>query len=77
MRNTPDAMNDRGASRAVSKIATPKNGAASCGVFIIPRERDKINSRNDIPIPEIIAVPHEKEGPIVKTGYQVIQFIFL
>jgi hypothetical protein len=34
-------MNDRAASRAVSKIATPKNCAASCGVFIIPRERDK------------------------------------
>jgi hypothetical protein len=31
-------MNDR----AVSKIATPKNGAASCGVFIIPRKRDKL-----------------------------------
>jgi hypothetical protein len=26
-------MNHRAASRAVSKIATPKNGAASCGVF--------------------------------------------
>jgi len=34
-------MNDRAASRAVSKIATPKNDAASCGVFIIPRKRDK------------------------------------
>jgi hypothetical protein len=34
-------MNYRAASRAVSKIATPKNGAASCGVFIIPRKRDK------------------------------------
>jgi AraC-like DNA-binding protein len=35
-------MNDRAASRAVSTIATPKNGAASCGVFIIPRKRDKV-----------------------------------
>jgi hypothetical protein len=34
-------MNDRAASHAVSKIATPKNGAASCGVFTIPRKRDK------------------------------------
>jgi hypothetical protein len=34
-------MNDRAASRAVSNIATPKNDAASCGVFIIPRKRDK------------------------------------
>ena len=34
-------MNDRAASRAVSKSATPKNCAVSCGVFIIPRERDK------------------------------------
>jgi hypothetical protein len=48
-------MNDRVVSRAVSKIATPKNGTASpafhfvcneesgaiCGVFIIPRKRDK------------------------------------
>ncbi len=30
-------MNDRAASHAVSKSATPKNCAASCGVFIIPR----------------------------------------
>jgi hypothetical protein len=35
-------MNDRAASRAVSRIATPKNSAASCGVFIIPRKRDKL-----------------------------------
>jgi polyhydroxybutyrate depolymerase len=38
-------MNDRAASCAVSKIATPKNGAANCGVIIIPRKRDKIDSR--------------------------------
>jgi hypothetical protein len=36
-------MNDRAASRAESKIATPKNDAASCGVFNIPRKRDKEN----------------------------------
>jgi hypothetical protein len=35
-------MNDRAGSRAVSKIATPNNCAASCGVLIFPRERDKI-----------------------------------
>jgi hypothetical protein len=34
-------MNDRAAGGAVSKIATPKSGAASYGVFIIPRKRDK------------------------------------
>jgi hypothetical protein len=34
-------MNDRAASRGVSKIATPKNDAANCGVIIIPRKRDK------------------------------------
>jgi hypothetical protein len=34
-------MNYRAASRAVSRIATPKNCAASCGVFYIPRKRDK------------------------------------
>jgi hypothetical protein len=34
-------MNDRAASRAVLKNATPKNCAASGGVFIIPRKRDK------------------------------------
>jgi hypothetical protein len=34
-------MNDRAASRVVSKTATPKNNAASCGVFIIPQKRDK------------------------------------
>jgi hypothetical protein len=34
-------MNHRAASRAVSQIASPKNCAASCGVFIIPRKRDK------------------------------------
>jgi hypothetical protein len=33
-------MNEAAASRAASKIATPKNCAASCGVFIIPRKRD-------------------------------------
>jgi hypothetical protein len=36
-------MNDRASSRAVSKIAAPKNGAASRGVFIIPRKRDKLS----------------------------------
>jgi DNA-binding LacI/PurR family transcriptional regulator len=48
------AMNNRAASRMVSRIATPKNCAASpafldgigecgacCGVFILPRKRDK------------------------------------
>jgi hypothetical protein len=34
-------MKHRAASRAVSRIATPKNCAASRGVFIIPRKRDK------------------------------------
>jgi hypothetical protein len=34
-------MNHRAASRAVSQIASPKNCAASFGVFIIPRKRDK------------------------------------
>jgi hypothetical protein len=31
-------MKHRAASRAVSRIATPKNRAAGCGVFIIPRK---------------------------------------
>src|SRR4030042_1099022 len=34
-------MNNREASRAVSKSATPNNRTAICGVFIIPRKRDK------------------------------------
>ena len=37
-------MNYRAASRAVSRCATPKNCATSCGVFIIPRKRDKITN---------------------------------
>jgi hypothetical protein len=36
-----EKINDRATSRAVSRIATPNNCAASCGVFIIPRKRDK------------------------------------
>jgi hypothetical protein len=37
-----ELMNDRAASRAVSRNAIPKNCAASCGVFIIPRKRDEL-----------------------------------
>jgi hypothetical protein len=47
-------MNDRAACRAVSKIATPKNGAASCGVFIIPRKRDKTDYAEKKPNQESI-----------------------
>jgi hypothetical protein len=39
--DAPVEMKHRAASRAVSRIATPKNCAASRGVFIIPRKRDK------------------------------------
>jgi hypothetical protein len=40
-------MNYRAESRAVSKIATPKNNAASRGVFIIPRQRDKKDASDE------------------------------
>jgi hypothetical protein len=46
-------MNGRTASRAVSQSATPKNCAASCGVFIIPptafRPRDGESGKKSSP----------------------------
>jgi hypothetical protein len=61
-------MNDRAASRAVSKIATPKNGAASCGVFIIPRKRDKLNRPDLLRAVCLIRMPVRRRQAETKAG---------
>jgi NADPH:quinone reductase-like Zn-dependent oxidoreductase len=53
-------MNDRAASRALSKNATLKNDMAGCGVFIIPRKRENLETVLE---EEMKAIVYEKYGP--------------
>jgi hypothetical protein len=59
-------MNYRAASGAVSRIATPKNNAASRGVFIIPRRRD-----NDDFGPLRFSIQIPQAGFLVHRGFTI------
>jgi GxxExxY protein len=63
-------MKHRAASRAVSRIATPKNCAASRGVFIIPRKRDK-EQGGEMNFQPILAKENQIAQAIVNSAFAV------